>query len=52
MHSVFVPSAIHDLVSIGSVIQDEKSQVHVCSPLGVVERAKLRLILDLFVLNK
>ena len=50
-HLPFVSSAIYDLVSNRSVIQVEKSELHVCSPLGVVEQAKLRLILALRVLN-
>ena len=51
-HAEFVSSAIHDLVASGSAIPATKAELHMCSPLGVVEQNKLRLILDLRELNK
>jgi len=51
-HSSFVQSAIQELVSAGSARPVTSAEATIVSPLGVVEGKKLRLILDLRVLNK
>lgn len=51
-HASFVHSAVRGLVGAGSVIAVSNSDITVCSPLGVVEGKKLRLIIDLRELNK
>ena len=51
-HTAFVDEAIENLVVSGSVIATVQSSATVCSPLGVMEGKKLRLILDLRELNK
>ena len=47
----FVDGAIAELVQCGSAKEAHESNVHVISPLGVVEGKKLRLILDLRYVN-
>ena len=51
-HSNFVSEAIDALICAHCVVRLQESDLVVCSPLGVVEQKKLRLILDLRELNK
>lgn len=51
-HAEFVSAAVKDLMACGSAIRMNKEDLVMCSPLGVVEGRKLRLILDLRELNK
>ena len=51
-HESFVSSAVEDLLACGAAIPANGTDVHVVSPLGVVEGKKLRLILDLRYVNK
>ena len=51
-HEEFVSTAVADLLACGAAIPAGDAEVHVVSPLGVVEGKKLRLILDLRFVNK
>ena len=51
-HASFVSHAIKELLDCGSITRVMREAVHICSPLGVVEQSKLRLILDLRRLNE
>ena len=51
-HALFVSESVKDLCDNGSVLEVSPDDIHVCSPLGVAEGKKLRLILDLRELNK
>ena len=51
-HASFVNEAISELLTSGSVLPFAKEDIVICSPLGVVEGKKLRLILDLRHLNE
>ena len=50
-HAAFVDSAIKELLTAGCIRPVSDGEVHVVSPLGVVEQHKLRLILDLRYVN-
>ena len=51
-HAEFVNEAVSELVSSSAVTEVNEEEVSFSSPLGVVEGKKLRLILDLRVVNK
>lgn len=53
-HADFVSKEIKKLVSTGAIVEVNKSELAVCSPLDVVSNAsgKLRLIMDLRYVNK
>ena len=51
-HEEFVSTAVADVLACGAAIPAGDDEVHVVSPLGVVEGKKLRLILDLRFVNK